>query len=912
MASLLGFHPPHFSEDAAWLPGWLQPSTIREASNQALQCPSAQGLEEIGCLQQNISNRDNENLSDNGVCKSFHLFLSGEDNSTMNFPSCSSNHEIQYHLHLSTNEESQNLSNSISSKSQFERFEPKQAQILHHPNSKVTPEENTRNPTPQKGNSGTSSHEPKGQNRKNHKSNPKSRKVDIFNAIELAVAASEALIIHELVKDEPSTQLSSLSSVLEAAIRVKQARLEENQENLDFEESDEVDFLSDLDELTMVDAYEDVGLMGLTSHGDLSGYESVSHVKDSYGGQENDFNSNSSKEDMLLKRGFVLDSIDYEELGTQNADLGCDVDHTMFNCSVEQADNCMKEVDLQRERELTSCQRNLRSSFGSQGSGFNEKEDKTTNLIPDRFQSRWFGGWTAKNEVTDDNHKTSIPNLFPNETSFLSESPPDMNSAIQKPDNIFSQSSVADKITSNGNLLPENLDISQSNSPPKDTVFQSPIDLSCSVVPCTYTSDTHTSLGPTLQPNSDTTKPVSPQISNNEKKTNLPLTIDSQENPLQENFDTAKTVLPQILNNEKKTNLPLTIDSQENPIQENFDTTKTVLPQILNNKKKTNLPLTIDSQENPVQEPNFDTTKTVSPQLSNNEKKTNLPLTIDSQENPVPERKLPIEVFKKVKSNIKSCLVPRRKRVRFSEPEIFYPTVKKRKTRLTYNTRLFQDLTFLITGFSVKKHKEIKNLIQENGGIVLEDIPPLSSRRKRSQTCPIVLCPKRLLTTKFLYACAVNACIVKVNWLYDSVNDGSILPPKKYTILKENPVTCGVSIGMAVNRDYLIFENIAIMFHGKHDFCMKMGKVVRHGGGLVFKTFHWLVKRLESRKDLVGAIVVEGENVISRQLKQCAVERNVRVVSFDWIIRSLYAGRVLPSPEFSYQNRVHLEMSEEI
>ncbi|KAI3510462.1 hypothetical protein L1887_17475 [Cichorium endivia] len=886
MASLLGFHPPHFSEEAAWLPGWLQPSSIREASNQALQCPSAQGLEEIGCLQQNICTRDNENFSDNGGCKSFHLFLSGEDNSTMNFPSCSSNHEIQYHLHLSTNEESQNLSNPISSKSQLDIFKPNQAQTIHHPNSKVTPEENTRNPTPQKGNSGTSGHEPKGQNRKNHKSNPKSRKVDIFNAIELAVAASEALIIHEVVKDEPSTQLSSLSSVLEAAIRVKQARLDENQENLDFEESNEVDFLSDLDELTMADAYEDVGLMVLTSHGDVSGYESVSHVKDSYGGQENDFGSFSSKEDVLLKRGFVLDSIedvDYEALGTQNADLGCDVDHTMFNCSVEQANNCTKEVDLQRERELTSCHTILRSSFG-----LYEKEDKMRNLIPDRFQSRWFGGWSGKNEVsipsvTNDNHKTSVPNPFANESSFLSESPPDMNSAIQKTENTVSQSSIApkdthDKMTSNANPPSENLHISQSNLPPKDThnknvnspskdiaiaeFNSSPIDLLCSVVPCSFSSDTfpltnhnHTSPGPTLQPNLDTTKTVSPR-----------------------NSDFLNEKTSPISNNENCT------------IRRHVSSLKTH-----------------SMLSCPHYDPYLDKQPTT-------EKKTNLPLTIDSQENPVPEnpRLLPTEVFKKVKSNVKTCLVPRRKRVRFSEPEIFYPTVKKPKTRITYNKRLFEDLTFLITGFSVKKHKEIKNLIQENGGIVLEDIPPLSSRRKTSQTCPVVLCPKRLLTTKFLYACAVNACIVKVNWLFDSVNDGSILPPKKYTILKENPVTCGMIIGMQVNRDYFIFENIAIMFHGKHDFCTKMGKVVRHGGGLVFKSLHWLVKRLESRKVLVGAIVVEGENVISRQLKQCAVERNVRVVSFDWIIRSLYAGRVLPSCEFSYENRVYMEMSEEI
>jgi hypothetical protein len=33
--------------------------------------------------------------------------------------------------------------------------------------------------------------------------------------------------------------------------------------------------------------------------------------------------------------------------------------------------------------------------------------------------------------------------------------------------------------------------------------------------------------------------------------------------------------------------------------------------------------------------------------------------------------------------------------------------------------------------------------------------------------------------TKFLYGCAVNALILKVDWLTDSVAAGSIIPPEK-------------------------------------------------------------------------------------------------------------------------------------
>ncbi|KAL7616043.1 hypothetical protein Lser_V15G04232 [Lactuca serriola] len=879
MQSLLGFHPPHFSEEAAWLPGWLQSSSIREASNQAFQCSSGQRLEDIGCLQQNINTRENENLSDNGVCKSFHLFLSGEDNSTMNFPSCSSNHEIRFHLHLSSNEESQNLSNPIPSKSQ--------PQPLPLPDSKVTPEENTQNPIPQKGNSGFSSHEPlKGQNGKT----PKSHKVDITDAVELAVAASEALIIHEVLKDEPSSQLSTPSSVLEAAIRVKKARLEEL--NDDFEENNdneyEVDFLSDLDELTMAEAYEDVGLT-VNSYG----YESISHVKDSYGTLEAEFGSISTKQEILSKKEIVLESIegdthkehdDYAALGTtENAnDLGCDFD-PMFSCSVEQPVISTKE---QVDGPLTLCQTILKSSFGSRASGCIENEDKMTNLIPDRFQSRWFGGWKCKNEdaVTDN----KIPEPFAlNESSSLSESAdiaPDMNSAIQKQDNTVSQSTIPPKdidthhkTTNNSNFL--------SDTAPDMPLSVSPMeDLLCSVVPCSFSSD---NTPPHVNLNNP--KSVSPQ--------NTDYTLH-QVNP--------KSASPVNTDNTLHQNNPKSVSPQNtnNTLCENISS-PTIRRHVSSLKTYSILP-------HPPYDP-YSVNK--QPTQDDVEKKTKLPSATINKENP---ELLPTEVFRKVKSNIKSCVVPMRKRVRFSEPEIIHT----KKTRVTFTcnkTRLFQDFNFLITGFSIKKHKEIKNLIQKNGGIVLDDIPspPSSTSRRQKKISkyrlPVILSPKRLLTTKFLYGCAVNACILKVKWLFDSVNEGSILPHKKYMILKEHVINCSMIIGIRMPNRRLIFQDIAIMLHGKHDFCMKMEKVVRHGGGLVFKSFHWLVKRLESNRVLIGAIVVEGEIGISRQLKQCAVEQKIPVVPYDWIVKSLYAGRVVPSlEEFKNPYRVPLEMSEEI
>lgn len=88
------------------------------------------------------------------------------------------------------------------------------------------------------------------------------KSTDIKDAVELSIAASEALVIHELVKSESALEALPMEAVLEAALQVKQARLESSEDSFDCttEKSDEMDFLSDLDDLTMADAFEDIGL----------------------------------------------------------------------------------------------------------------------------------------------------------------------------------------------------------------------------------------------------------------------------------------------------------------------------------------------------------------------------------------------------------------------------------------------------------------------------------------------------------------------------------------------------------------------------------------------------------------------------------------------------------------------------
>nr|GEX27964.1 hypothetical protein [Tanacetum cinerariifolium]GEX36503.1 hypothetical protein [Tanacetum cinerariifolium] len=983
------FYPPHFSEDAAWLPPWLlHPST---------NPPSAQcHIHDVGRLQQSIGTRENGNLLDNCKRKSFPLFLSGEDNSPMTSPSCSTNHEVQYRLHLSSNGESQYSLNTILSNSQSdsERSAFRQAPLLQHPETKAIPEKEATEvnhnvdeafiaPNQQRVNLEILIHKsPKSKEQKgiNSKVTAKSRKAGMNDAVELAVAASEALTIHEVVKDEPSMKLSFASAVLEAAMRVKRARLEDFEETYSssIEESYEIDFdfLSDLDELSMADAYEDVGLT-ITGYGDLSGYGSMSHVRDTYASQSYVSSSkqkctepgglevgsgSASPEQHRSVTGRTNTRPESMGLGRENADLACDID-AVFGCSIEQANFNTTEVVLEREgftiEDPQLSKTILRSCVQSGTSGYNGREDKMTNLVQDRFQSRWFGGWTSKSEGNipadaDDKCRKSIPELFANETSSFSESAdiaPDMNSCIQRQDKeckTVSQSSVAPEHTNERCSNNENFHSDDVAATPSE----SPMDLFCSVVPCSFASDNVVSQnsnhqadlenidGPIVEPNFDNLERVPPQ--------NADLLTGERRFISRVNVGHPSTISRRAASLKTFSMLPRCdpyLDKEqthgESLPSEHNQTTNVDTELAVQMEKEMNVPTTINSEN---------ITSCLSPIVSGEE---NIEQNVVSESN-VELLEPTTRLFRKVECNLKNYLVPRRKRVRFSECEINYPQVKKfkkapqvklkdplvarricRRLRnskpraksnphevekhcLTDKNKLFQDLKFLLTGFSVKKHKEITNLIQNNGGVVLDDFsPPSTSRGKKSVKCksqllPLILCPRRLLTTKFLYGCAVNACILKVNWLFDSVEEGLILPPKEYMVLK-NVSESYMVIGKPVSRTYFIFDNIAIMLHGKPDFCSKMAKVIKHGGGLVFKTFHWLVKSVDSKKVLVGAIVLEDENGVSRQLKQCALEQKIPIMPLSWIINSLYAGKLLSSPELKLPDLpTNVELSEEI
>jgi len=89
---------------------------------------------------------------------------------------------------------------------------------------------------------------------------------DVNHAVELSIAASEAMVISDMVASSLQFENLPAATILEIALRVKQARYEcsldilEAVSSFPADELDENDLLSDLDENTMADAFGDVGI----------------------------------------------------------------------------------------------------------------------------------------------------------------------------------------------------------------------------------------------------------------------------------------------------------------------------------------------------------------------------------------------------------------------------------------------------------------------------------------------------------------------------------------------------------------------------------------------------------------------------------------------------------------------------
>ncbi|XP_040993448.1 uncharacterized protein LOC121240062 isoform X1 [Juglans microcarpa x Juglans regia] len=826
---------------------------------------------------------------------------------------------------------------------------------------------------------------------------------DVNEAVELSIAASEALVIHELVKRELASMALPTESVLEVALQVKQARLEILEEAFSFqtEESDICYSLSDLDDVAMTDAFEDVGLSYNNPDDQCACDSAQSHVKET---------------PLFENRSIFHNGLNHIDIRSQQ------VDSNLISTHRHLEDNMGMDVQLTKDLCPGSldCERKRKRSHGPVQVSTTSKLAAYVDSILHQSIQENSGGLFMKQEedahaLSKQKNARSVPAFFLGETSFLSESAdiaPDENSFVHELEcmsKFGSQSSVHVE----GSLQKAHEEILLSQDVVRSSIL-SFVDPLCSVVPCSIPPENVSSTqGHNLNDGENTRKKCSRPLSEHGME-NLQRTLNQNLGPDHGDNHAAYTVNIEasgVSTRRQMTSLKTYSMLVPNPVcfleggclyynqsfQLEYDQGK------LSSDQNTCCSMSSDKRgsieflhSRPVSNyaggrNNEDTQETT---INNNSVaemtnlKRNLEKTTREEDmsliQPLERRISPCVMNQRAswhllssKHSVKSftghprhALVPgciikhhqskivqnmqskgynfhdnhARKRVHFSEAEDLLqqtknppkqqfshqncPTLRARKgpnlskkwsraygmksclTKSSHKVKKrlnFLGKEFLVTGFSSEKTKEIEGLIWKYGGIVLLDIPSPNSRGKGSarvicQHSPVILCLKKLKTTKFLYGCAVNAIILKVDWLTDSIVAGSILLPEKYMILSNRVDAICTRSGKLVhlNNNMYIFERVGIMLHGKHSFCTKFAKIFRHGGGQVFKTLQWLIKDLDNKKIFIGAIIAEDESTVSRQLKHCAAEREILMMPASWIINSLHSGKLLPIAEKNY------------
>uniref|UniRef100_A0A0A8ZYT5 BRCT domain-containing protein n=1 Tax=Arundo donax TaxID=35708 RepID=A0A0A8ZYT5_ARUDO len=244
---------------------------------------------------------------------------------------------------------------------------------------------------------------------------------------------------------------------------------------------------------------------------------------------------------------------------------------------------------------------------------------------------------------------------------------------------------------------------------------------------------------------------------------------------------------------------------------------------------------------------------------------------------------------------------------------------------------LFQGVEFLLTGLRNQKEKEIESLIRKFGGYILSKVPffPLDKRKNMAEfpswKPPIVLSPKKVSTTKFLYGCAIDAWMLNPDWLFNSLQAGVLLPPGKYLIRRRSAMKHSSTFGRSLHPkcNTLIFDGVGFLIHGKNSFCSKFSNIIKHGGGQVFVSLQGLVQSLKDGSTSHGIILVANEASMSRHLSHCGLEHDIKTAPASWIIGSLFSGKLLPLKKDrcasfhrikmpSFQKKHVFDMSQEI
>ncbi|XP_020518553.1 uncharacterized protein LOC18427133 isoform X1 [Amborella trichopoda] len=285
-----GFHQPQFSEDVAWLPPWLNPHKL---SLHFEQVNDTQTFSQVAHRDlKHIQRSDGQNTCSflrgevgfNGC-----LFLSGETNLSLE-RSPSMQNMAPFHLHLSSDYYAERSSSQVpqlnislenrtlEDRSSLDTLKGSHIlslqpipQIPFNPNNRGSSrnfeESMPQTVKPKKAKQSSLAHLDKS-SKDTHPVSLDSRylkSADMDDAVELSVAASEALAISDLVKSSFGSESYSSSVILKIALKVKMARKQCCVDEFDVSSASIEEFngnndLSDLDDNSMADAFDDVGL----------------------------------------------------------------------------------------------------------------------------------------------------------------------------------------------------------------------------------------------------------------------------------------------------------------------------------------------------------------------------------------------------------------------------------------------------------------------------------------------------------------------------------------------------------------------------------------------------------------------------------------------------------------------------
>uniref|UniRef100_J3LU16 BRCT domain-containing protein n=1 Tax=Oryza brachyantha TaxID=4533 RepID=J3LU16_ORYBR len=884
--STCGYHSPRFSEDIAFLPQWLQPHRPPAVGERRKDIAgvSSPSCENCVFVRDPAQGSCLNGMTNAASCSGFRLHLSGDEGTPTGTASSSGN-VVPFSLHLSSESTAQlssiqaNGLNSGTCKDLLGGFcIDGQAQEIKTALQNQSHSKDFQEICKMASEKINKSCDSKGHRRQQLSGAKvdvrKLRNADVHDAVELSIAASEAMVIAEMIRlDSESDKLTT--TALEAALHVKEARKQcfvvelENSNGSPESDLDETDGLSELDETEMLDAFQDVGL-SLAQTACASQGQNISGLKQKL---------------------------------SQASSHSCNAEaHVLEICSSEK--------------------QNIR---------WNSHNVDANDYVSDSLANNGSEGGVAVH--TNAGRRKHVKELFNKETSFISES---MDSMDEFP-SASRTVSMEMAASSRASFLQKNEDFCEENQGAEAVQLCSQVvcpslsfvDPLCSIVPCSIPCNGGPpSQGPECkQSKGEEEEWINPKVSP------LKQHLEGEAGPSCTSL--VKAAASNILFRRRRHSSlrPFSTVAPRSYVSGSSETHNDVDVAICQQERFTTLTLNKKIRrvqaskvfvENNVEAGNLQGFSKVlkKPSYGKGISEHQNTQSVKRKKDQFSEAKISTRKTKDRRMQTKS-------RLSWSDSRLI-DTMEPRE-HIPNKEAIFRGLDFLLTGFQSHKEKEIESLIRRLGGYVLSKVPPcpLDKRSKLAELSrckpPIVLSPKKVSTAKFLYGCAINSWMLNTSWLFDSIQAGILLPPGKYFIRQVHSMksTSMFDQFLHLKNNKLLFDGVGFLILGKISFCSKFSNIIKHGGGQVFVSLQGLVQSLKDRSSSHGIILVANEASASRHLSYCGLEHDIKTVPASWVIGSLFSGKLIPLKKDrcalfrrikmpSFQQQQAFDMSQEI